>query len=66
MPTFFEPQGIRVAKMCKADSNMEAGNSSEELGQMSAGELIELGRSADADDIGAIFIPARRCARSMP
>ena len=57
IPAFFEPQGVRVATMRKADSNMDAGNSSEELGQMSARELIELGRAIDADDVGAIFIP---------
>jgi maleate cis-trans isomerase len=57
MPTFFEPQGIRVARMHKADSSMEAGNTSEELGRMSAAELVALGRSLDGDDVGAIFIP---------
>ena len=57
MPTFFEPQGIRVARMHKADSSMEAGNTSEELGRMSAAELVALGRSIDGDDVGAIFIP---------
>ena len=57
MPHFFEPQGIRVARMQKTDSSMEAGNSSEQLGQMSPSELVELGRSIDGDDVGAIFIP---------
>ena len=57
MPSFFEPQGIRVARMQKVDSNMDAGNTSLELGQMNASELVELGRSIDGDDVGAIFIP---------
>jgi len=57
MPTFFEPQGIKVARMGKAESSMEAGNSSLELGQMSADELVALGRGLDGDDVGAIFIP---------
>ncbi|MDH3689463.1 MAG: hypothetical protein OEU36_08285 [Gammaproteobacteria bacterium] len=57
MPLFFEPQGVRVARMHKADSSMEAGNTSEELGQMTPNELVELGRSIDGDDIDAVFIP---------
>ena len=57
MAPFFEPQGIKVARMQKAQSNMEAGNTSEQLGQMSAEELVEIGRSIDGPDVGAIFIP---------
>lgn len=57
MAPFFEPQGIKVSRMEKAQSNMESGNTSEQLGQMSAEELVELGRSIDGPDLGAIFIP---------
>ena len=57
IPAFFEPQGIRIARMNKADSNMEAGNTSEELGRMSPRELVELGRATDDASVDAIFIP---------
>ena len=57
IPAFFEPQGVRIARMNKTRSNMEAGNGSEELGRMSAQELVELGRRSDDADAGAVFIP---------
>ena len=57
IPAFFEPQGVRIARMMKARSNMEAGNTSEELGRMSPRELIELGRATDDASAGAVFIP---------
>ena len=57
IPAFFEPQGVRIARMKKADSNMEAGNNSEDLGRMSPRELVELGRATDDTSVGAVFIP---------
>ena len=57
MPTFFGPQGIEVTRMQKARSNMDAGNTSEELGQMSPQELIEIGTSMNDDSMDAVFIP---------
>ena len=57
IPAFFEPQGIRIGRMQKADSNMEAGNTSEDLAGMSPRELVELGRAADDASVGAVFIP---------
>ena len=32
IPAFFEPQGVRIARMKKTESNMEAGSTSEESG----------------------------------
>jgi maleate cis-trans isomerase len=57
IPAFFEPQGVRIARMKKTDSNMEAGNTSEDLGRMSPRELVELGRATDGEDVEAVFIP---------
>ena len=57
IPAFFEPQGVRIARMRKADSSMEAGNTSEDLGRMSPRELVELGRATDDAGVDAVFIP---------
>ena len=57
MPRFFRPQGIEVTRMQKASSNMDAGNTADELGQMNPGELIEIGKSMNGDGVDAIFIP---------
>ena len=57
IPAFFEPQGVRIARMKKTESNMEAGNTSEELGRMSPRELVELGRATDDVSVDAVFIP---------
>ena len=57
IPAFFEPQGVRIARMKKTESNMEAGNNSEDLGRMSPRELVELGRVTDDSSVDAVFIP---------
>ena len=57
IPAFFEPQGIRIARMRKAESSMEAGNTSRDLARMSARELLELGRRTDDERVEGLFIP---------
>lgn len=57
IPAFFEPQGVHIARMKKTESNMEAGNTSEELGRMSTRELVDLGRATDDASVDAVFIP---------
>jgi maleate cis-trans isomerase len=57
IPAFFEPQGIQVTRMRKADSSMEAGSTARQLGQMSPQELVDIGQSIAGDDVDAVFIP---------
>lgn len=57
MPRFFGPQGIEVTRMQNASSNMAAGNTADELGQMSPKELIDIGTSMNDEGMDAIFIP---------
>jgi maleate cis-trans isomerase len=57
IPTFFEPQGIRIARMEGLDTRMEAGARSQELGRMSPGELVRAGQAIDGAGIDAVFIP---------
>ena len=57
IPRFFEPQGVTVKRMQKADTRQESGNTNHELGQMSADELVTLGDRMNDADLDAIFIP---------
>ena len=58
MPTFFDPQGVRIARIAPlAGHVMSDAETSTELAQMSPADLVAAGRAIDGPDIDAVFIP---------
>jgi maleate isomerase len=58
MPPFFDPQGMRIARIGALTGHvMSSGETSTEMAQIAPGDLIAAGRDLDGQDIDAIFIP---------
>ena len=58
MPAFFDPQGVRIARIQGlAGHVMSTGETSLELAHVSPDDLIAAGRDVDGPDVDAVFIP---------
>ena len=57
IPTFFEPQGIRIVRIGSLGGRYETGLTSLDLARMPPDDLVRAGREIDGPDVDAIFIP---------
>ena len=58
MPAFFDPQGVRIARIGPlTDHVMTSSESSTDLAHVSPDDLVAAGRDLDGPDVDAIFIP---------
>jgi maleate cis-trans isomerase len=58
MPAFFDPQGVRIARIgALAGHVMSSGETSTEMAHIAPDDLVAAGRDLDGPDVDAIFIP---------
>jgi maleate cis-trans isomerase len=58
MPAFFDPQGVRIARIGALTGHvMSSGETSTEMARIAPADLVAAGRALDGPDVDAIFIP---------
>ena len=58
MPAFFDPQGVRIARIGALSGHvMSSGETSTEMARIAPDDLVAAGRDLDGPDVDAIFIP---------